>query len=301
MELSAHHQRGADWRARATEALVPLTEPLAVAPGAKPAWDQIVMIDARAVQLAGECLARPTQGDDEYRETAANARRRVGLAVLRELRDRPMIDPLSAFEEVMVRRGERLPEHLLGWLDELGVGGTAALAAEAIGYASAVAGWVPPQRMGDVAISAPSEWLSWQVPGRALRIRARCDALVPRRARPPDRRLLVVANRLEHATEVAGHVALTYTLMASRVPARVTVLAPASGLVAIAVDDALLTDALERVTAAVYAAVAARFGPPAPTTPGRWCRHCPRLAECADGLTWTGAHPVRVGGLLPPS
>lgn len=296
---SEHLQRGRSWRVAAAELLGPITAKLVVAEGRSPAWSDLVMVDERRVRLAAQCQAMADGGEDEYLETAGKARRRVGLAVLAVLRERPGLDPVSAFEWVLTHRTQWLPDRLVEWVDQLGRGGQAALAQEAVGYASAVAAWVPPARMRDVSISAPSDWLTWTVPGRAMRIRGRCDAVTPRGARPADRRLLVVARTLDHAQEVAGHVALAYTLMLGSVPGRVTVLAPATGREAVAVDEHLLGRALERAGRAANAAVAARFGPSAPTTPGAWCRWCDRLDDCADGARFVAATPVRIGGLVP--
>ncbi len=292
---------GAEWRARATALLGPITDRLAVPAGRKVPYGDLVRLDDHAVRRAGECLAfSDADAGEDYVESAANARRRVGLAVLAGLRDRPGLDPVTAFDEVMADRARWFGDRLVDWLDGLGPGGRGALAAEACGYAVAVAGWVPPARMGDVRISRPGDWLEWAVPGRALRVRGRCDAMTPRRgARPADRRLLVVVGALERAEMVAGHAALAYTLTTASRPQRVTVLAPAEGRTAFAVDDHLLLDALERLGAAAQAAVAARFGPPAPTSPGPWCNRCGRAEECPAGAEWSADRPVRFGGLLP--
>ncbi len=301
--MSEHLVRGVEWRARATALLAPITDLVAVPAGRTPAYSDVVRIDGHVVRRAWECLGS-ADPEDEYVESAANARRRVGLAVLACMRDRPGLDPVSAFEEVVADRAAWFSDRLVGWLDGLGSGGRGALAAEACGYAVAVAGEVPPARMGDVRISRPSDWLEWTVPGRALRLRGRCDAMTPRRgARPPGRRLLVVVGTLAGAEAVAGHTALAYTLTTASLPDRVTVLAPAVGRAAFVVDDHLLGEALARAGAAAAAAMAARFGPPAATTPGPWCRRCARSGdgggECAPGTAWTRSHPVRVGGLLP--
>ena len=294
-----HRARGVIWRQAARDLLGPITAPLAVAPGAKPAWSDVVRIDERRVLRADQCLAQPAADGDDYAETTRNARRRTGLAVLGVMRSSPGLDPLTAFEEVMAHRTHWFAEPLVAWIDGLPPGGLAALAQEAVGYAVALTSWVPPSRMGDVAIAGPSDAYRWDLPERAVRIQGRCDAVSPRRGLPPSRRLLVTANHLAAVDVVAGHAALAYTLATGSVPGRVTVLAPASGKQAVAVDDGLLEAALGRVGAAAHGAVAARFGPPATTSPGRWCRSCSRLDECDDGRADVDARPIRIGGLRP--
>jgi hypothetical protein len=130
-------------------------------------------------------------------------------------------------------------------------------------------------------------------------VRARADVLAPRGARPAGRRLLVVGSSLADAEVVAGHTALGYTLSRASVPAQVAVLVPASGSVRVAVDDAVLDAALVRLVAAAHAAAAARLGPPAPATPGWWCRRCSLQEECPESQAWTAGREVRFGGLLP--
>lgn len=298
--MTDHRERGRAWRDRAAALLAPITDLLAIPAGRTPAWGDILRLDDHAVRRASECLGRADEGDD-YVDSAANARRRVGLAVLGRMREQPGLDPVTAFREVIADRDAWFDDlRLLAWLDGLGRGGRGALAAEACGYAAAVAGWVPPARMGDVRISRPGEDFTWTVPGRAVQVKGRCDAMAPRRGnRPTDRRLLVVVNTLAGADVVAGHAALACTLVTAGVPQRVTVLAAATGKKSFTIDDDVLAAALERLGAAAHAGMAARFGPPAATTPGHWCRRCGRLPDCVDGTAWIASTPVRFGGLLP--
>src|SRR5262249_23716526 len=161
-------------------------------------------------------------------------------------------------------RSRLLSDRLVAWIDGLGPGGLAALAAEVVTWTASVAAWSPLARLGhreaDVLLEGT---LDWDVPGRAVKVPAPADVLAPRGVRPPGRRLLVVAAALRDAELVAGHAALGYTLSRSSVPAQVAVFVPAVGSERLGVDDDLLADALERLLATAQAAVSARMGPEA--------------------------------------
>lgn len=291
-----HRVLGLVWRERVVELLGPITD--MVTDRSIPRGDWLVLDDHR-VRLARQCAARPADDATPYVESARNAARRVALAVLGRMSDDPGLDPLTAFDRVLADRDEVFSPRLAGWIDLLGPGGRGALAQEACGRVAAIAAWVPPARLREVTVSGPNDTFTWEVPGRAVQVKSRGEALAPRGARPAGCRILVVASTLAGARAAAGHAALAYTVSRASVPARVTVLVPASGREAYVVDEELLDRALERLGLAAHAAVAARFGPPAATTSGTWCRWCPRLDECDDGQAWQASHPVRVGGLLP--
>jgi hypothetical protein len=261
-------------------------------------WDDIIKLDLHVVRRADRCL-RAADPDDEYQETARNARRRVGLAVLRRVRE-DGVDPIAALRSVLDERDRLFTGRLLAWMDTLGPGGRAALGAEVVTWVASLASWSPLARLGhreaDVLLEGT---LDWDVPGRAVKVRAPADVLAPHGVRPPDRRIMVVAPNLHDADLVAGHAALGYALSRASVPAQVAVLAPASGAARFGVDEELLGAALSRVVAAAASVVAARMGPEAPATAGRWCRWCRLEAECAEAQVWATQHPVRFGGLVP--
>jgi hypothetical protein len=295
--VSDHRALGAEWRQRAAVEVGRVTDLFPRAPNTKIPWPDIVKLDLHTVRRADRCL-RATEPDDEYQETARNARRRVGLVVLARMRE-DGVDPVTAFRSVLDDRTRLLQDRLVGWIDSLGPGGQAALAAEVVTWVAAIAAWPPLQQLGHRAADVLLEGtLDWDVPERAVKVRAPADVLAPHGVRPPDRRLLVVAANLADAELVAGHSALGYTLSRSSVPAQVVVLAPASGTERFAVDDDLLDGALTRLVATAHAAVAARMGPPAAATPGSWCRWCGLRDDCAESAEWAATHPVRFGGLL---
>ena len=296
--MTDHLTRGATFQRAAAGALAPITVQLHRSDGVKPPWEQWINLDVRAVERAAAC-AHAIEPDEGYIESAANARRRVGLALLACIRDDPGLDPLSAFDRVFSERSDWFSRPLTDWLDALGSGGRGAVAAEACAYAAGVAAWLGSNRLAAVRFSGPSEHLDWELPSRTVRVRGRCDAMIPRGVRPADRRLLVVVGSLDQADGAAGQAALAYTLARGSVPLRVTVLAPATGSVVIDVDDDRLEEALGRVADAARSVVAARFGPEAEPSAGRWCRRCGRAGECEQGDAWLATNPVRFGGLLP--
>ena len=297
--MTDHRAVGAEWRQRVATELGPITAAFPQPPGVKLPWDDIIKLDLYAVRRAERCL-RAADPDDEYQESARNARRRIGLLVLARMRE-DGTDPVVAFGSVLDDRARLIPDRLAAWVDGLGPGGLAALAAEVVTWTASLAAWSPLARLGhrdaDVLLEGT---LDWDVPGRAVKVRAPAEVLAPHGVRPPDRRLLVVATDLRDAELVAAHAALGYTLARSSVPAQVAVLVPASGSARFTVDDDLLGAGLTRLLAAAQAAVSARLGPEAPATPGWWCRWCARHDDCAESLTWSAGHPVRFGGLLPP-
>jgi hypothetical protein len=296
--VTDHRARGAEWRQRVAAELGPITASFPRPPDVKLPWDDIIKLDLHAVRRADRCL-RAADPADEYQESARNARRRIGLAVLARMRE-DGVDPLVAFGSVLDERSRLLSDRLAAWIDGLGPGGLAALAAEVVTWTSALAAWPPLARLGhrdaDVLLEGT---LDWDVPDRAVKVRAPAEVLAPHGPRPPERRLLVVATDLRDAELVAGHAALGYTVARSSVPAQVAVLVPASGSERFTVDDALLGGALTRLAAAAQAAVSARLGPEAPATPGSWCRWCARRDECEESRSWSAGHTVRFGGLRP--
>jgi hypothetical protein len=294
--VTDHRALGVEWQQRATAALAPVTDLFPRAPGAKWSWDDPVL-DEYAVARADRCLR--AADTDDYEETTTNARRRVGLAVLARVRE-DGVDPVTAFGAVIDDRDRIFTNKLASWIDTLGPGGRAALASDVVTWTSTVGSWGPLWQLAhaDAEVTVAAS-LDWDVPGRAIRVRARADVLAPRGARPADRRLLVVASSLADAGVIAGHSALGYTLSRASVPAQVAVLVPASGSERFTVDDDLLDEALTRLVAAAHAAVAARMGPEAPATPGWWCRRCSLREECPESVAWSAGQEVRFGGLRP--
>lgn len=302
-DAAARAERGREWRRRATEALVAVGGDRIRARG-DVAWDDRLVVDAWAVRRADACLASLGGPDEEFVETAATARRRLALAVLRAMRDDPGLAPATAARRVL-DDPDALPWSLREWFDGLGEGGRSAAVGAALTRAVAVVEWLHPAPLHRVRVSAPSDRLEWRVPGTALFVKGQVDAWHGPSAWPPERALLVVLGGALDARAVElelGHAALAFTLNAGAVPARVSWLHLPTGEDGRAeADDDRLGAALERAGATVAARVAARFGPEAATTPGPWCRWCRRRSDCAPGTTWLAAAPARIGGLPVPS
>lgn len=299
----ARSERGRRWRDRVAADVTAIGGDLLPRTRAAVPWADRLRIEAFTVRRSERCLAMLAGPDAEFVETAATARRRASLAVLRALADDPRLDPAAAWARVL-DDPDALPYGLLDWLDSLGPGGRSAVGAAAVSRAVALAGWLHPARLDAIAVARPSDALEWRVPGTPVFVRGRVDARSGP-ASPAERRLLVVVDTGWDPDAIAvetAHAALAATLNGAAVPARVTwVHLPTGRSVRIDPTDEVLEGAAARIGAAVVALLAARFGPPAPPTPGHWCATCRRRADCATGSAHLAARTPRVGGLPVPS
>lgn len=294
-------ERGRTWRRRAADALGAIGGDRIRVRGDVAHGDRLT-VDGWAVRRAAACLASLGGPEEEFVETAGTARRRLALAVLRAMRDDDGLAPGDAARRVL-DDPDALPWGLRDWLDGLGEGGRAAAVGAAVGRAVAIVEWLHPVPLHRVRVAAPSDRLTWRVPGTSVFLTGRIDAWHGPSTWAPERALLAVLGGALDPDLVeleVGHVALAFTLNAGAVPARVSwVHLPTGAHGRTEADDDRLAAALDRAGAAVAARVAARFGPEAATTPGPYCRWCRRRADCGPGSAWVAAAPTRVGGLPP--
>jgi len=236
--------------------------------------------------LLERCPRRAARPAQDFVESVATARRRVGLAALRRIGDdaSPATRVASAVDEVLADRSD-LGLNLAEWIDQLDRAGRAAVAAGSTTWAGSVLRLVG--RHPSIRWADPSSGSSWNVPDRLVRVTASHDALTG--SVRTGERLLVVADGAGGAGDRlrAGYLALVRSLGLQHAPRRITLAAPSRGeLVRVEVDDALLTLAVDRVVEHV----AYRADPDAaPPVPGRWCNHCHLLEVCDAGRAsrWT--------------
>ena len=253
--------------------------------GARPNYydDGIVVSAFGLLERCPRRAARPAQ---DFVESVATARRRVGLAALRRIGDdaSPATRVAGAVDEVLADRSD-LGINLAEWIDQLDRAGRAAVAAGAITWAGSVLRLVG--RHPSIRWADPSSGSSWNVPDRLVRVTASHDALTG--SVGTGERLLAVADGPGGAGDRlrAGYLALVRSLGLQHTPLRVTLAAPSRGVLErVDVDDALLTLAVDRVVEHV----AHRADPDAaPPVPGRWCTHCHLLEVCDEGRAsrWT--------------
>jgi hypothetical protein len=248
-------------------------------PGVKPDRyaDGVVV---NAFGLLERCGRRAAHPADDFTETVATARRRVGLAALRRLGDdaSTATDVAAAVDEVLTERTD-LARNLAGWVEQLDRAGRAAVAASSITWCTAVLRLVGSD--GATRWADASSGSHWDVPDRLVRVSASHDAL--RGGVVTGERLLLVADGVGGPSDRlrAAYLALVRSLQSRHAPSRVTLAAPSRGTVErIDVDEALLTLAVDRVVE--HVAVRADRDAAAPL-PGRWCAHCHLLDLCEEG------------------
>lgn len=230
--------------------------------------------------LLERCARRAAVPAQDYVDTVATTRRRIGLAALRRLEDdaSPAQDLPSAVTEVIEERTS-LSRSLADWLEGLDRAGRAAVAASATAWASAVlriVGRVPGTRWADASASPKVD-----LPDRLVRLTASHDA--ERGGLATGERLLLVADSSGGARDRlrVGYLALVRSLGRRQAPVRVTLLAPSRGeRTAVVVDEALLSLAVDRV--AEHLAALAQ-GEHAPASTGPWCSYCHLLELCDEG------------------
>ena len=295
--VSDHRAVGGEWRQRATAEIGQVTSLFPRPPNAKVPWDDIIKLDLHSVRRAARCL-RAADPEDEYEETARNARRRVGLAVLARMRE-DGIDPVAAFRSVLDDRNRLLQERLVGWIDGLGPGGRAALAAEVVTWVAALAALVAaraarPPRRRRAARGQPRLGCA-RAGGEGARAggRARAAGRAARRSgassssRPTWPRPSWSRATWPSGTPSAGPAPRRRWRCSRRRRGRR--------------GSRWTTTCSARRSSGSRpprpAAVAARMGPEATATPGWWCQRCALRDECAESAAWRAAHPVRFGGL----
>ncbi|MFN7150110.1 MAG: hypothetical protein ACK4V6_11590 [Microthrixaceae bacterium] len=257
---------------------VVLGDRLVPEPGVKPDRyaDGVVV---NAFGLLERCGRRAANPADDFTETVATARRRVGLAALRRLGDdaSPAVDAATAVDEVLSERTD-LARNLAGWVEQLDRAARAAVAASSITWCTSVLRLVGLE--GSIRWADPSSASHWDVPDRLVRVSASYDAV--RGGVVTGERLLLVADGVGGPSDRlrAAYLALVRSLGTRHAPVRVTLAAPSRGTMErIDVDEALLTLAVDRVVEHV----AVRADRAAAPLPGRWCAHCHLLELCEEG------------------
>jgi len=259
-----------------------------------------VVVDAFAV--VERCPRRVARPADDFVESVATSRRRVGLFALRHLAEQPRRDgaPSSAGlpEAVAAVVGEQLdwPDGLRGWVGDLDRAGRAALVAAVTTWcdgALRLVGRDPRIRWAD-----PSRVPAWNVPGRLVQLRGSIDAVIGTVAR--GEKLLNLSDAAPGPADRlrAGHHGLVRALGVRHAPVRVTTASASTGVrVAHTVDAALL----ELVTDRVVEVVQHRAAPDdAPPWPGNGCSHCHLLDDCAEGTAHLVALRHRRNGSTAP-
>ena len=242
-----------------------------------------VVVDAFAV--IERCARRVARPADDYVDSVATSRRRIGLFALRHLAEQPHAAgaPVGtgvrdAVETVI---GEQLdwPDGLRGWVGDLDRAGRAALVGAVLTWcdgALRLVGRDPRIRWAD-----PSRAPAWNVPGRLVQLRGSIDAVIGTVVR--GEKLLTLSDAAPGPADRlrAGHHAVVRGLGVRHVPVRVTTGSASTGLrVAHVVDDSLLELVSDRVVEVVQHRSAPDDAPP---WPGRGCSYCHLLDECAEG------------------
>lgn len=259
-----------------------------------------VVVDAYAV--IERCPRRVAHPADDFVESVATSRRRIGLFVLRHLAEQPHATGAPAAaglpRAVSTVVAEQLdwPDGLRGWVGDLDRAGRAALVGAVITWcdgALRLVGRDPRIRWAD-----PSRAPAWNVPGRLVQLRGSIDAVMGTVAR--GEKLLTLgeaapgpADRLR-----AGHHALVRALGVAHAPVRVTTGSASTGVrVAHLVDASLLDLVTDRLVEVVQHRSAPDDAPP---WPGSGCSHCHLLDGCAEGLAHVdGLRRRRAGAARP--
>lgn len=279
-DQAARRALATDARARLLESVdAVLGERFRAEPGTRPDIyaDGIVV---SSFGLLERCARRAAVPADDFVDTVGTARRRVGLAALRQLGDdASSATHLAAAVDEVIEQRTSLSRGLADWIEGLDRAARAAVAAAAFAWAAAVARLVGPSP--DIRWADASSSSHIDVPGRLVRVTASHDALLG--GVVSGERLLLVADGQGGARDRlrAGYLALVRALGTQHAPTRVTLAAPSRGsLERVDVDEQLLALAVDRVAEHV-AARALRDA--APATPGRWCGRCHLLELCEEG------------------
>jgi hypothetical protein len=243
-------------------------------------------LDVGPFVLLERCPMRAAHPADDYIDTTATVRRRIGLAALRISAAHPGegdsragdCDLGFAVSEALSDRSE-WPAPLRQWFDGLEPAGRVAVRGAATTWAADVIRLVG---RGHIHWSDPFRPLVWNVPGRAVRLRASVDGVIGRpRA---GEKLLVVSDAAPGPGDRlrAGFVAVVHALWSGVSAVRVSIGSPAAGRVQrFDVDEALTDLAVDRLLE-----VLGYLSDPstAPPVAGDWCRYCHLRDVCETGL-----------------
>ncbi len=250
-----------------------------------------VVVDA--FWLTERCARRLAHPPQDFLESTATARRRLGLFVLRELAARPWSpgtpssDGLADAVQRVIEEQLDWPNNLRMWVGDLDRAGTAALVAAVTTWCDGALRLVG--RDPRIVWADPARAPAWNVPGRVVQLRATLDAVMG--GVVSGERLLSISDAAPRPSDRlrAGYLALVRSLGTRHAPVRITTGAPSTGTrTAVVVDEALLDLTVDRVLEVVQV----RADPDgAPAAPGRDCTWCHLLEDCAEGRTHLGADP----------
>lgn len=246
-------------------------------PRDRASWVEAGWIEVREVDVVGRCAARFAHPEPwQWGElTTVTATRTLGRLVLRQ---RDPSEPADATLERILADVDALPAWLANGLEPLDRSATAAVRASVLAW---VADALTPVRdRSDLVWDGPGGPVD--LPGRSLRLTARWDARLGSRRSPTT--LLVHSPRATDAAAdqvLAGFVALVGCFWSEAVPERVRFSTAGTGSTrAVAVTEAVLGAAVDRVVELVGHSLAPER---APFTGGSWCRWCHRLDVCEVG------------------
>jgi hypothetical protein len=284
-----------------------LGDQLVVEQGTKPDYfDDGVSLDV--FSLLERCPRRAAHPADDFENSVATARRRIGLLVMRHLSrapddgrlggTRPRPGVAAAVREVMADP-EEWPLRLRDWVESLDRAGVAAVSAAVGTWCHGALRLVG--RHDGVVWADPSRPAKWNVPGRVVQLRGGVDAVLGSVVR--GEKLLLLGDGVPGPADRlrAGYVALVRSVGTTHAPVRVTLGSPATGVMT---PFPVTAELLELATDRVVEMVRHRAEPAiAPPRPGRWCSHCHLLDLCDEGSehlgrVTPGPTPVALAG--PP-
>lgn len=262
----------------------------------KPEWHEFVKVSS--FDLTERCGRRAALPADDFIESIHNARRRVGLLVLRRaVQDGS--DDLVAITRTVLDDPSGWPQGLWEWTRELEPAARGAIGSAALTWAAALARTIPAgtaraaraPRRTTVTWSDPAMPSRFEVPGRLIKLNGSFDASA---GRPRAVVLMSVADGVPAASDRlrAGFVALVRTLQHQLAPVRVSLAAPSRGRIEpFAVDESLLQLTVDHVVEVV----ALRADPDrAMPRPSRACGHCHLLDDCPEGAAYRQESTLQV-------
>ena len=282
----------------ATDAV--LGDRLVLEPGTKPNYfDDGVSVDAFSItERCPRRLARPAE---DYVDSVATARRRIGLLAMRRLTtdvdparsDGPLrLDTRSrsslesparsvavAVDEVM-SSPDGWPNKLREWIEGLDRAGQAAVAAAVTTWCDGALRLVG--RHAGVVWADPTRTPSWNLPGRIVQLRGSVDATIG--GVVSGEKLLLLGDAMPGPADRlrAGFAALLRAVGTRHAPVRVTLGSAATGTMQ---QFAVGPDLLDLASDRVAEIVGHRADPDAaPPMPSRGCSHCHLLDLCDEGL-----------------
>lgn len=266
-----------------------LGDELRVEPGSRPDYFADG-IDVSSHLLEQRCARRAVVPAQDYEDTVATARRRVGLLVLRRSYEQApagahvRTGAIAPAVDAVLADPSGWPVRLRQWFQELEPAGRALVAASVSTWCTSVLHLVGGHP--GIVWADPTLPMRRRIDGRLVQLSASCEATAgtPRRGL----RLLSVSDAPSPSSQRvrAAHLALVHALGSGAAAQRVSVASPATGVVrAVEVDDDLLDLAVDRV-AEMVAHHLDRERAPAMVGPG--CRHCHLLEICPEGAEHLG-------------